>query len=282
MVPWLSHRSLFSAFLHCIYNPNKQEFLDWIDAAERETWKYIPAIRSHIAEEITLDRCVQRLRQRLNKEKWEKRRTNSYNAKMGDRVPSFFTSPSLVNFGGLGVSDQTVLNTYSDEHQSDIPHKGASDQAIEHAIPSGDMNAGWDGLGIYGNRPSASNLAGSHASGLFIDDEEHRQSQPKLAPEQHPAQTTAEHAEPCGAVKGETDGVSSELKAGRGYVKTTCMANFYYRRSGSQLNMQKSFSEHQMVEGTPMAARSKSSDIERRKSKSQSDLAPSTQSVPKA
>ena len=83
--------------MHCLYNPDEEEFLDWIAAAERETWKQIPAIKSHIAEELVLDRCVQRLRKRLLVESWEKRRNDSTNNKMTDRVPSFFVSPSLVN-----------------------------------------------------------------------------------------------------------------------------------------------------------------------------------------
>jgi TAG lipase / steryl ester hydrolase / phospholipase A2 / LPA acyltransferase len=34
--PWINHRSLFSAFLHCIYNPSNQDFMDWQLAAEKE------------------------------------------------------------------------------------------------------------------------------------------------------------------------------------------------------------------------------------------------------
>ncbi|EEC43916.1 predicted protein, partial [Phaeodactylum tricornutum CCAP 1055/1] len=64
LIPWLGHRGLFSALLHIIYNPREAEFREWIQAAERETWRHIPAIKSHIAEEVTLDRCVQRLRKR--------------------------------------------------------------------------------------------------------------------------------------------------------------------------------------------------------------------------
>ncbi|OEU22509.1 patatin-domain-containing protein, partial [Fragilariopsis cylindrus CCMP1102] len=64
LIPWLGHRGLFSALLHTLYNPSEPEFKTWIEAAQRETWKHIPAIKSHVAEEITLDLCVQRLRKR--------------------------------------------------------------------------------------------------------------------------------------------------------------------------------------------------------------------------
>lgn len=256
MVPWLSHRSLFSAFLHCIYNPNKLEFLDWIDAAERETWKHIPAIKSHIAEEITLDRCVQRLRQRLTRETLEKKRTNSYNTKMGERVPSFFTSPSLVNLGGLGVGDQTVLNSLDSQNDSEAIMANS-----EQPIPNADAHGGWGGLGVHGNRPSASNLTRSASSGFFIDDEEQRLQQ--TATDQQATQTTGEH----------TGHFEGSLPIG--YVKTTSMANFYYRRdkgSRSHPSIHKSVSDHQVKDGAASPHLSESSDVERRKSKSQSDL----------
>ena len=122
LVPWMGHRGFVSALLHCIYNPSEKEFREWIEAAQRQTWKYIPAIKSHIAEEMTLDRCVQRLRKRLVKESMQKRRVrqDSTSRKMGDRVPSFFTSPSLVNLGGLGIGDQAII-----QDQEDIITRGA-------------------------------------------------------------------------------------------------------------------------------------------------------------
>lgn len=254
MVPWISHRSLFSAFLHCIYNPSKEEFLDWIGEAERETWTHIPAIKSHIAEEITLDRCVQRLRKRLTKEAWEKKRTGSYNAKMGERVPSFFTSPSLVNVGGLGVGDQAVVESFDDQYITNIQDKGSRETARMHGpvmrIPSGNVNSGWNGYGLKGNRSSGTNLAGSHPSGLFIDDEEHHQA---------PAQRTGESP---GKVKSE------------GYVKTTSMARFYYRKGGcvSNPNIHKSLSDHHLQNGNPNYPSPPGSPNEHRKSKSHSDL----------
>jgi len=65
LIPWASHQSLSSAFRHCICNPSQEEYSEWLKAAERETWRYIPKIKSHLAEEITLDKCVQRLREKL-------------------------------------------------------------------------------------------------------------------------------------------------------------------------------------------------------------------------
>jgi TAG lipase/steryl ester hydrolase/phospholipase A2/LPA acyltransferase len=90
LVPWSSHRSVFSALLHCIYNPSEEDFLEWIHAAECETWRYIPKIKSHVAVEMTLDRCVQRLRQRLLSEhhSQKSRARADTTLKMSARVPS--------------------------------------------------------------------------------------------------------------------------------------------------------------------------------------------------
>ena len=102
--PWAHHRSLFSAFLHCIYNPSRDDLLEWQLAAERETWKHLPMVRSHCAIEAKLDKCVQKLRKTILTESRERK----YDG-LGNRVPSFYASPSLVNLGGLGVGDQPML-----------------------------------------------------------------------------------------------------------------------------------------------------------------------------
>jgi hypothetical protein len=39
LIPWQNHRSLTSAMLNLIHNPTSQEFMDWVKAAERETWR---------------------------------------------------------------------------------------------------------------------------------------------------------------------------------------------------------------------------------------------------
>jgi hypothetical protein len=41
LVPWQGHRSLTSAMLNLIHNPTHDEFMDWVKAAERETWRCV-------------------------------------------------------------------------------------------------------------------------------------------------------------------------------------------------------------------------------------------------
>lgn len=67
-IPWINHCSLLRAMQYVLYNPNEHDYRAWSDAAERETWKFLPAIKSHLAEEVTLHRCVERLRHRIVRE----------------------------------------------------------------------------------------------------------------------------------------------------------------------------------------------------------------------
>lgn len=184
--PWGSHRSLFNAFMYLIYNPTPDEFLLWTDAAERETWKHIPAIRSHCAVEMTLDRCVQRLRKRIVEESYGAHyATNAVNGgidkeSMGNRLPSFFQSPSLVNMGGLGVADQYL-------HCESISPRQASGASL-------------NGL----------TRTQSDASGLFVDD----------------------MSEGGGSIQRAANS-SNSLARSESYIKTTHMADFYYRKNKS-------------------------------------------------
>jgi hypothetical protein len=256
LIPWLNHRSLMSAFMHCLYNPSEVEFRDWVAAAERETWKHIPAIKSHIAEEITLDRCVQRLRKRLMIESWEKRRRDSTGRKMGERVPSFFTSPSLINLGGLGVADQTSIEGL-DQYMGASTSNTEMANAAPPSLPPVDVNHGWSGLGLRGNR-SSGNLerSTSAASGLFIDGDE------PVSVEQ----VAGEQTVPSSIQKPPaTNSLDGEGK--NGYLKTTSMAHFYYRNSSSHgaLDLRKSLSKDEGDEDD-------SKTHQRRKSKSHPDL----------
>ena len=70
---------------------------------------------------MTLDRCVQRLRKRMLTESHTMNRgtaetqglVNAPNAPLGmsNKLPSFYTSPSLVNLSGLSVADQPITTS---------------------------------------------------------------------------------------------------------------------------------------------------------------------------
>jgi len=239
LIPWLGHRGLFSALLHALYNPRKEEFEEWIEAAQRETWKHIAAIKSHVAEEITLDQCVQRLRKRIIAEKWDKvRKVDSLSAKMDAKVPSFFTSPSLVNFGGLGIGDQTIVQDLEQFRNKD----NISEPQTPLILPL-DIKPGWSGQGLKGNRSAASlESSTSHASGLFIEGDDNSKEQ--VAGEQ------TNHMPLFSGIKCSL--IPTSRDDSKKYLKTTNMASFYYRKfpsSHSSLNdIQRSLSQGEQLE----------------------------------
>jgi hypothetical protein len=240
-VPWYGHRSLFSALLHIIYNPSEAEFREWILAAQRETWKYIPAIKSHIAEEITLDRGVQRLRKRLVLESARHGPSSAFGTvemnghHMGDRLPSFVQSPSLVNLGGLAIADQPNiegLHTYNSTNPV-----VSYDQPQLHPVSMAevDVNSGWGGMGLRGNR-SSGNLqrSTSDGSGLFIDEEEQQAAFQQDAGERSTTELPKRKVS-LGSIRENRVRQNSESSLGSyGYVKTTSMARFYYRNANTQ------------------------------------------------
>jgi TAG lipase/steryl ester hydrolase/phospholipase A2/LPA acyltransferase len=265
LIPWINHRGVFSALMHALYNPSEEEFRAWVEAAQRETWRHIPAIKSHVAEEITLDRCVQRLRKRIVVESWEKRRkVDSTSAKMGERVPSFFASPSLVNFGGLGVADPATVDSHLETlstSKKDLNHLNSHTPTI----PPVDINQGWNGMGLKGNRSNPNlNLerSSSDASGLFIDGDD--QNLEQVAGEQ----TNHFPMSPVAKKVPSVNSTTSSTDEANGYIKTTNMANFYYRNfpttHGSLDRMPRTLSQGEKME--------ESKNHRRQKSKSHAEL----------
>jgi predicted acylesterase/phospholipase RssA len=226
--PWNSDRSLFSAFLHLLYNPTEEEFMEWIKGAERETWKHIPAIKSHCAEEMTLDRCVQRLRKRVILESWEVRSgvgVESTTDKMGKRVPSFFTSPSLVNMGGLTIGDRLSLSDIED-HMEGSTERIMSGQATPRTSDQIEIPSGWGGMGLRGNHSRGTlKQSPSEGSGLFFMDEglDGKESEDEFLGELRPFPRPS-----SGAALNNIE---------RPYIKTSSMANFYYRKTKSSADL---------------------------------------------
>ncbi len=191
--PWANHRSLFSAFLHLIYNPTDDELIDWVKAGERETWRHIPKIKSRVAVEMTLDKCVSDLRKQLIIE----------NHRVGEesRIPSF------AKLSGYSVADSQHLQ----EDAGSCPNSFAKTLTRKKKSRSAEelCTKGWGGLGLRGNYSSGS-LNELGKEGLpFSDDERSIDS--------------VEGSKQCHQIPGEDPG----------YAKTSNMANFYYRRSGA-------------------------------------------------
>jgi hypothetical protein len=122
---------------------------------------------------------------------------------MGKRVPSFFTSPSLVNLSGLGVGDQTLLNVQQQQNTGRVMRQaGSATDLMDGSAPT--MDSG------------SENGDGG--------------AQDRYNPPEAVAGTTSP-----GARSSKSDGAGGDSD---GYVKTTTMASFYYRKTKSNENMQ--------------------------------------------
>lgn len=103
------------------------EYLEVLDAAQANTWPFIPRIRAHCLVEMTLDKCVQRLRKRISDESEAAHAAAASTSMQGtgvhrrpaggkgkmDRTPSFYTSRSIVNLSGLSVADPSPIHSVS-------------------------------------------------------------------------------------------------------------------------------------------------------------------------
>ena len=157
IIPWQNHRSILSSFLNLIKNPSPDEFQSWIKAAERETWRFIPRIKSHCAEERTLDLCVQRLRRRIVAESYnEKKSTSHHNDGVG--ATGFIHSasyPNLVCLGGLGVLDKRLERTSLDRTvASSLLPRQNDDTKEERTAHANHSRRGSSILSIPGNNSS--------------------------------------------------------------------------------------------------------------------------------
>eukprot|EP00606_Chrysophyceae_sp_TOSAG23-5_P001038 GSChrysophyteH2.ASY1.ANO1.71.1 assembled CDS len=115
IMPWANHISVFQAWCTIIRNPVDEEYNNIVRAAERVTWANMSRIKAQCKVEMTLDRSVQKIRRRIAEKchdsMFEERDGDSdgsqpdMNGPDLDRVPSFYTARSIVNMGGLSVSD---------------------------------------------------------------------------------------------------------------------------------------------------------------------------------
>lgn len=112
--PWVGHLSVMEALMSIIKNPSSAEFIDIIAYGEAAMWPYIARIKANCMVEITLDKCVQKLRRQIAEEDYKlaaasggdpQQRVNSSGRGKLDRTPSFYTSRSIVHLSGLSVAD---------------------------------------------------------------------------------------------------------------------------------------------------------------------------------
>lgn len=107
-------------------NPTEEEFADVVKAGERNTWPFIPRIKAHCLVEMSLDTCVQKLRRQIARDS-ANNKAKLLQAQGGadkmNRLPSFYTTRSIINLSGLSVSDplpsiRPITTSHGERHSS--------------------------------------------------------------------------------------------------------------------------------------------------------------------
>lgn len=137
ITPWEGEESILSSFAKMLSNVSIPEFLVMVEVAERNTWPKVEMIRSHCAVEMGLEQCVQTLRRQLTAENQVRmlapaaQHTSLDSLRRRGRVPSFYTSRSIVNLSGLNVTDPSIV----------FEHLHATDStAAANGMPTNGMN----------------------------------------------------------------------------------------------------------------------------------------------
>lgn len=106
IMPWRNSISIVKGFLSLLHNPSVEEFKDMLLVSQRNTWPYVPRIHVNCQVEMTLDRCVHRLRVKVAEEDANAMCNLSSHTLMPS---SNFTNRSIVNLSGLSITDPVIL-----------------------------------------------------------------------------------------------------------------------------------------------------------------------------
>ena len=230
-----------------------------------------------------MDRCVQRLRKRMLKESWEKRQEeHTQRSTLNERVPSFFNSPSLLNLGGLNVSDQQTIETLRPSRSNPKNHheeRSTTPEIVNHI----DIGTGWGGMGLRGNRSSGNlHRTLSDGSGLFYEETEDNALKQQNSGDDDDASTHYEEAvalgisKPKGKERMRSGSEGNFSKSTGEYIKTSTMASFYYRQNPSVDGLLGQTSSHPHMGDATSRAKSAGETTaahhKRQRSKSHADL----------
>lgn len=233
ITPWEGNESVLSAFAKMLSNPDRREFSTMVAVSERNTWPKLDMIRCHCAVEMTLEKCVQEMRRRLANENQQEAarlaahlQAHSANgatfaSRLGARVPSFYTSRSIVNLSGLNVLDPTIGHGH--RMPDATSHLSLADEDERNEVGLSMENDGRpttpmrSGLGT----PNQSSLGGTAGSFGDMPDWGAVENGGLPGSPKHSREDVCE------------DEVGSLPPVGNNITKSTSMANFYYRRSKS-------------------------------------------------
>mmetsp|Transcript_38702 Transcript_38702/g.121293 ORF Transcript_38702/g.121293 Transcript_38702/m.121293 type:complete len:819 (-) Transcript_38702:163-2619(-) len=240
--PWRGKEGLVSSFVKMLENPTMEDFLGMVTVAEANTWPSVAKVRSHNVVEQQFEMCIQVVRRRLTQERHQLASARAAagagesQAQLGaglsarGRVPSFYTSPSLVKLSGLAVSDAvdlpdmraTRVGGVTLHPAGGLPPRTPSGGHLASAAAISQPSSFGSNLDVLVEAPEASPDA---AAGLLIDEDSDGDDGLHVA----------------GGVGGGTSPQSfpeSGTEAPEDApLKTSSMANFYYRRTRSADNL---------------------------------------------
>lgn len=146
---------------------------------------------------------------------------------------------SFLSFcSGLGIGDQTKISD-----QEDIIREEPNLRSASPVLSGPHINPGWGGKGLHGCHSAASlTRTMSNGSGLFIEEEEEDADEANDG-DQAPGELSSLEHRPH-----KLAATTSEERRDHEYFKTTNMANFYYRKSGSHDNLRSKSHDHLLAE----------------------------------
>ena len=208
IMPWRGHQTALSAFTNLMRNPSVEEYNTMMLAAERNTWPAVARIRAHCMIERSLDTCVNQLRHRVYQEGEEGR-------EVFGRTPSFYTSRSIVNLSGLSVADRLPGQDAEDDMEAAALATIANAPRVPDTPPFPPTAKHGD---TYTSPAPTASIGKKQLSDAEINELLSDVVGPSI-----PLQRSKSSA-PNYATGGESRSLS----------KTTSMAKFYYKRSGSE------------------------------------------------
>ncbi len=128
--PWVKDLPLWSLPFSLIKNPSSEDYKHVLRVGEASIWPYLSRIRANCRVEMTLDRCVHRLRKRMASEGGavspsKERAGSSPRLQSRNRIPSFYSERQLVNISGLSVTDPFPAASGDDYYVNDGEEAGA-------------------------------------------------------------------------------------------------------------------------------------------------------------
>jgi len=119
IMPWAEHVSLINAWMSVLKNPTVDEYNEVMHYSELAVWSNFSKIRAQCKVEMTLDRCVQKLRKKIadsqnSGDVSPVGSSSEIKAKKMDRTPSFYTTRSILNLSGLSVLDPFPVQSKND------------------------------------------------------------------------------------------------------------------------------------------------------------------------